>query len=492
MSAAGTTRPALGPGLVVPKRRAFFGLLDADGWAWAGLKAFIWLVIIILLLGYVPDRAYYFTVNRTLDLGVMVWSPINFCSNENETLPCPAPLGALVPWHESPQELALPQPRTDGTAIQLGTKILYIGGSDGTTAQSSVYIAEVVGVGNFDKWAEAPELPAPRSNAAVTSVSGKVYVIGGYDADGAPTTSVYSIAPDPTTGALSEWTEEKDLALNEPRAEAVALPTTDGMVVVGGEGPDGPVTTTYKSKLDAQGKLGKWEEEAPLARPQADAIGATVGDFILIYGGHDDAGPVGAVQRGSIGLEAAEGLPANPDQGKVIKWDIDNAWNLPVARDDPAGYTANGTLYLMGGADADGPKTEVYWAIPNNDGTVPEWKYLAQSDLPYGLTGSSAFVNGPNTLLVGGETADGVIQTSLRANNAPQAPFFRLGLFGATVPGLKIDGELGQQLGYLNAAGAGTVDFIVLLIIGWAFAHKEQARALVSRVVRRRGGRVST
>jgi hypothetical protein len=41
----------------------------------------------------------------------------------------------------------------------------------------------------------------------------------------------------------------------------------------------------------------------------------------------------------------------------------------------------------------------------------------------------------------------------------------------------------------MNAAGAGTVNFIILLIIGWAFAHKPQARAMVSRVVRRRGRR---
>jgi hypothetical protein len=54
-----------------------------------------------------------------------------------------------------------------------------------------------------------------------------------------------------------------------------------------------------------------------------------------------------------------------------------------------------------------------------------------------------------------------------------------------TVPGLKIDGEIGQQLGYMNAAGAGTVNFIILLIIGWAWAHKPQARAMVSRVARR-------
>ncbi len=45
------------------------------------------------------------------------------------------------------------------------------------------------------------------------------------------------------------------------------------------------------------------------------------------------------------------------------------------------------------------------------------------------------------------------------------------------MPGLKIEGEIGQQLGYLNAAGAGTVNFMILLLIGWAFAHKAQTRA---------------
>ena len=62
---------ALGAGMIVPRKRALFGLLDADGWAWAGVKAFVWLVIIILMLGYIPDRAYYLTVNRTVELGVL-------------------------------------------------------------------------------------------------------------------------------------------------------------------------------------------------------------------------------------------------------------------------------------------------------------------------------------------------------------------------------------------------------------------------------------
>jgi hypothetical protein len=77
------------------------------------------------------------------------------------------------------------------------------------------------------------------------------------------------------------------------------------------------------------------------------------------------------------------------------------------------------------------------------------------------------------------------VTSSVRANTSPQSPFFQLGPFGATVPGLKIDGEIGQQLGYANAAGVGTVTFVLLIIIGWAYAHKPQARAMISRVVRR-------
>ena len=132
---------ALTAGMTVPRRRALFGLLDADGWAWASVKALVWTTIIILMLGYIPDRAYYLTVAKTVDLGVIVWSPINLCPPENKNLPCPVPVGGIVPWDTSPAELSLPQPRTDGNVVQVGTRLLYIGGTDGKTAQSTVFVA---------------------------------------------------------------------------------------------------------------------------------------------------------------------------------------------------------------------------------------------------------------------------------------------------------------------------------------------------------------
>ncbi|MEP6638226.1 MAG: hypothetical protein ABJC39_02665 [Chloroflexota bacterium] len=481
---------ALGAGTVLPRRRALFGLLDADGWGWASVKAFVWLIIIIFILGYLPDRAYYLTVGRTVDLGVLAWSPINLCPPTNKSLPCPAPVGAMVPWEKSPAELDLPQPRTDGAVLQVGTAILYIGGSDGTTAQPTVYVARTVGTGSFDKWAEGPALPEPRADASVASVAGSIYVIGGRDAAGAPTDTVFQLTPNNQTGELGNWKKADNLKLPEPLSETAIAITPDGLLLIGGRNASGPVATTLKTKLNAQGVLGAWSAEQSLVAPQAGATAVVIGDYVWLYGGSDASGPVGAVQRGAFGKKAAEGLPANPGEGKVVRWDVNNSANLPVARANGSGWGANGALYLAGGDDGTGPKPEIYWAVPTTAGDLPEWKHLSVSDLPaQGLEGAPAVISGPEAILVGGTTTGPsgpfVIAESARANTAPQSPFFQLGLVGATVPGLKIEGEIGQQLGYLNAAGVGTVDFIILILIGLAFAHRERARVIIGRALHR-------
>ena len=111
--------------------RPLFGLVDGDGWAWASIKAFFWLLVIIMTLGYIPDRAYYFIVSRTIDLGIVGWAPVNLCPPENtSSMPCPVPAGATLPWQASPGEAALPAARSGGSAIQLGTNLLYAGGRD--------------------------------------------------------------------------------------------------------------------------------------------------------------------------------------------------------------------------------------------------------------------------------------------------------------------------------------------------------------------------
>ncbi len=471
------------------RRRAMMGLLDADGWTWASVKAMLWFIFIIVMLAYIPDRAYYLMVNRTLDLGLLAWSPINFCPPENKTLPCPAPGGAVIPWEPSPADLALPGPRTAGSLAQVGTKLVYIGGSDGTSPTATTYVADAAS-GTFSAWSVGPSLPEARSDSAAVVIGSTLYLIGGSGPAGEPVGTIWTLAYDQDAKTFGAWTAVDGLALPAARAGAAAIPVSDGLLVAGGIGPDGrPQATVWKATTDAKGVLGDFSEQAPILHPVAHATMAQVGDFVWVWGGSSANGPSGAVQRGSIGTPATLETPA-PDAVAVplqlLTWAVRDGANMPAGRSAAAGFSANGALYVAGGSDGSGPQHQLYWAVPDADGEVSAWKHLDQTDLPAsGLVGGQAIVTGSNVFIVGGSNADGVQSGTVRANLAPQEPFFQAGLVGVVVPALRIDGEIGQQLGYLSAAGAGTVNSVILILIGWAYAHPETVKGWVNRRRRR-------
>jgi hypothetical protein len=475
------------------KRRPLFGLFDPDGWAWAFSKAMFWLIVIIVTLGYIPDRAYYFVVSRTFEvIGTPGLSIVNLCPPENgPTLPCPVPAGGILPWQVSPPEISLPQGRTGGSAAQLGTNLLYIGGSDGKAPSATTYVTKV-DKGTFNAWSEGPALPEARTHAGLAILSGTVYLAGGSGPDGASTNTLWSIAIDPDTSKLTAWKPVEGVTLPAARSGAAVVAVADGIIVVGGRGADNKVTNTvWKATLDpTSGKLGPFKEQPALPHPVADANAAFAGTFLWVYGGSDDAGPIGAVQRADYGVvPAATGAaaPASPAPSAstaegVIRWGTKDSANLPVARTGAAGFVSNGALYLVGGSDGTTRHGELYWAIPSSAGDLPGgWRHLAATDLPGGLVDAAPVVTGGTAILIGGSTDDGPLATSTRASLAPAAPFFQLGwaglLPGVVVPGLQLGGQIGTQLGYLAAAGVGTGDFALLVAIGWAFNHKTQIGA---------------
>ena len=471
---------ALTAGRAQTRGRAFFGLFDRDGWGWASAKAVFWFILIIFLLGYIPDRAYYFVVNRTIDIGILAWSPINFCPPSNQTLPCPAPVGAVIPWEIAPQEIYLPEPRVDGAAVQSGTKLLFVGGSNAAgEATDTTFVSTVSGPGNFTEWTEGPPLPEARSDAAVVFSGGSIFLMGGYGPDGNPTDSVYILATSGETGELGEWqtAEEagfENLALQEPVAGAVLVPATDGLILVGGTN-DGstPIKTVWKTTFDRAGELQPWVKQADLYTAVMDHAATGIGSFLWVYGGTSPDGPTRTVQRGEFGTET--------QLTTLVRFGVAGGnVDLPEPRTNGASFTASGVMYLVGGSDGSAPQTEVYWAIPDANGNIPEWKHLPQSDLPEssgGIAGAAAIVLGPDAVLIGGESAAGPTAAAARANLAPQEPFFQLGLVGATVPALKIDGEIGQQLGYLAANTVGIGNFVILLFVGWLYAHPQKVAA---------------
>ena len=229
---------------------------------------------------------------------------------------------------------------------------------------------------------------------------------------------------------------------------------------------------------------------APLAFPVADADIALEGTYLWVYGGSDANGPVGGVQRAQFGELATEGgeggaapspTPAPSGEGKsgeaVGEWAVQDAFNLPAARTAASGFAANGALYIVGGSDGTSATRELYWALPDATGNLPgDWRHLEETDLPQGLENAAVVVSGSTVFLLGGDAGSGAVASAYRASLAPEEPFFQLGLVGVVVPGLQIDGEIGQQLGYLAAAGVGTGNFVILVAIGWAFNHKEMMR----------------
>ena len=149
-------------------------------------------------------------------------------------------------------------------------------------------------------------------------------------------------------------------------------------------------------------------------------------------------------------------------------------------------FTANGSLYAVGGNDGTAPRTETWWATPDAEGTIPAVEPPRGDESRRGRSRARRRSSPLHAFLVGGTTAGGPTADLARANLAPQEPFFQLGVAGVVIPALQLEGEVGQQIGYLNAAGVGTVNFIVMLLIGYAYAHPQKVRDLRDRLRRRR------
>ena len=125
------------------------------------------------------------------------------------------------------------------------------------------------------------------------------------------------------------------------------------------------------------------------------------------------------------------------------------------------------------------------WAVPDTTtGDFEGWEQLEQTNLPVATADAPIVGLGAHAYIIGGQTPEGTTDGSLRAEISPRPPFFQLGIAGATIPGLSIKGEVGQQLGYLNAMGVGMLNFVILVIIGIAFSRPESSKRVIGRILR--------
>jgi hypothetical protein len=448
---------ALPPGAI--RKRAVFGLLDRDGWTWATLKATFWFLLIIFLTGYVPDRAYYLTVSPTIDLGFNAISPINLCPGENKNLDCPAQAGAVIPWERSPEQVNLPGGGRAGAGTFTSGEVIYLIGGRTSSGTVASVLSTTVFEGNLTVWAEAPALPAPRSDFAVASLSGVPYVIGGKDASGAAVATVFR--GQISNGQLTGWEDATDIALSAPLSDLAATSTGSGLYVFGGRTADGLLSNkTWQSVLTITGTptLQAWAEvtELPLPEARADATAISTGGAVYIVGG---TGQNGAATTTFYLAFDTHGRPkADLETERPLGWGVSVGQSvgaaLPEARYDYATFTNSGAIHVVGGYDANAAAVATdMFAVPSpTNGSIVAWRRLEATTLPAPRAEATAALVGQHVFVIGGTSGGNNFDASIiRADVAPRLPFFRLGLFGLTVPALYIKGEIGQQLGYIVA-----------------------------------------
>jgi hypothetical protein len=283
------------------------------------------------------------------------------------------------------------------------------------------------------------------------------------------------------------------LTLPAPISQAAVVVGTSGFVLLGGLDADGaPVNDVQVAWVDEEGggsRLLGWQplEGVPLPEPRAAAAAGMVGEFVYVIGG---TGEDGKATDTVFRLELAGTDVANDATGEPQGWAISpEDQRLPSPRAHAVTFTASGTMYVNGGQDAEGAyQASSLWVVPdtNTGDFTGGWHQLQQTDLPAPIARAPMVGVGSTAFIFGGQSDAGLSDATMRAGLAPRAPFFQLGIAGATIPALSIKGEIGQQLGYMNAMGVGTVNFVVLLIIGLFLSRPRAAHRWISWISRGR------
>jgi N-acetylneuraminic acid mutarotase len=214
--------------------------------------------------------------------------------------------------------------------------------------------------------AEVP-LPEPREETAAAALHERLYVIGGFDAGGSDTDSVFVFG-----GAV--WTRGPRLPVAVDHASAAVL--GDRLYVVGGSTPAGASTAAFV--LSSSGDA--WQRITPLRHARiAPALVATSGRLYAI-GGRDGLAEVG---------------PAEVYDPESARWG--DLPPLPLPRDHVSGFVDQGMPCVAGGRSPNTTRVDCF------DSAAAQWRSLPP--LPRPTSGAGGVTLAGQVIVAGGEDA---------------------------------------------------------------------------------------
>ncbi len=288
-----------------------------------------------------------------------------------ETTPMPEPLSGHIALYvpiEDPSGATVPR--------------VYVVGGERANGEltGQIHHAVIQEQGGLDPWVSATALETPvafESVAAATPFNSKVpgagrlFVIGGIDNSGAPTTDVLSAELD-SLGNVAAAVAATPLPV--PLRSAGAVVFRSHIYVAGGATTaDAPVASVYRAAIDTLGALGEWVELESLPSARAAHGFQTFGGVLYAIGG--DGGAV-APDDGSTNqqgrLDQIAYAKINLRNGDLLgSWTVNGA-SLGKVRSKHSALAAGGNMFVSAGlyAAAQQGSSENTYAQINSDGTV--------------------------------------------------------------------------------------------------------------------------
>lgn len=228
-------------------------------------------------------------------------------------------------------------PRTEVAAAALAQRIYVAGGFSADGRASAVVEAYDT---KADAWTRIADLPEPRHHAALVAADGRLWLVGGYDEDGEPTSTVWS-----WSDGSAHWRAAPSLP--SPRGALAAVVVHDGIHAIGGATGLGAANQlTDEHALLARG-ADEWTVLDPLPEPR-DHLAAAALETRTSVGG-------GARRGGQIFVTGGRHLSLDTNEARVDVFDVPNVetesahwtWKSLLAMPRGRGGTAAAMLGVL-------------------------------------------------------------------------------------------------------------------------------------------------
>lgn len=323
---------------------------------------------------------------------------------------------------------SLPAPLQGLSAVVANGTLYALGGNDGAktanvTSVSYDPITPATGALTNAAWTASTALPNPRGFAAAVSASsynslvsgnGNLYVLGGLDETGAPTTTVFT-APLNADGSVGAWTSTTALPLALFGMSAVIF--HGRIYLAGGNDSSGaPSAKTYSAHIKADGTLEAWQTLPDLPAAVAYNQLVTSGGSLYVLGGTNSSSvdPVSKTQS-SAPSGAIYDAAINIRNGSIAAWGT-NASAMGKSREKFSAVAAGSFILVSGGLynGAGSGSSEQSYASINSDGSIASFNGATGSHTISGAAGGYDFFNhaavlfvdsagNPHVIVVGGE-----------------------------------------------------------------------------------------